>query len=333
MERKKDPEKKSHEKIHRKKESKHHASKGRQGSERRNFLIEHYEKNYKRLLIVPFLVLVASVLILSVSYFQTGEFFQKDVSIRGGVTVTVLKDYQDIDSLESFLSREIGTSVSARRLAEFGSSPGIVIDAGIESDADVDSLLDAVQEKTGVLTEEQYSVQVIGSALGSSFFNQVVKGIILAFVLMGLVVFFYLRFAAGQWVIIPGLFIIWTVLVDIISTLALVSLLQIKVSVAGLAAFLLLIGYSVDTDILLTMRMLKSRQEKIFDRVLSAARTGILMTVAGLVAVIAGFLVSQSDTIRQIMLILVIGLVFDLLNTWLTNAGILRWYLERRRYG
>ena len=301
--------------------------------ENRNFFLEHYDKNYKKILIIPLIIFATSVLILFYSYSQTGEFFQKDVSIKGGVTVTVLNDYQDIGSLEDFLSKEIGTSVSVRKLAELGSSRGIILEAGIESDEDVEKLMEALQTKTGRLSEDQYSVQVIGSALGSSFFEQMIKGIVFAFILMGLVVFFYFRFAAGQWAWIPGLFVIWTVFVDIISTLAVVSLLQIKVSTAGLAAFLLLIGYSVDTDILLTMRMLRSRQEKIFDRVLSAARTGILMTVAGLVAVTTGLLVTQSDTIRQIMLILVIGLVFDLLNTWLTNTGILRWYLERKRYG
>ena len=302
------------------------------GKDDRNFLIRHYDKNYKKLLLVPLAVLIASAAILLISYAQTGEFFQKDVSIKGGVTVTILQDYEDLDELESYLSSQIGTAVNARRLTGAGTSSGIILDAGIEKDEEVQAFLAAVQQKTGKLSAEEYSTQIIGSALGASFFSQITRAIIFAFISMAIVVFVYFRLSAGTWIVVPGLFVIWTVLVDIISTLAVVSLLQIKVSTAGLAAFLLLIGYSVDTDILLTMRMLKSRHERLFDRVMSAARTGVFMTVAGMLAVIVGLLVTRSETIRQIMLILVIGLAFDLLNTWLTNTGVLRWYMERKRY-
>jgi len=37
---------------------------------------------------------------------------------------------------------------------------------------------------------------------------------------------------------------------DIVMTLALVDILGLKISTAGIVAFLMLIGYSVDTDIL-----------------------------------------------------------------------------------
>ena len=302
------------------------------GGDGRNLLIRHYDKNYKRLLVVPFAVLVVAVAILLASYFQTGEFFEKDVSIRGGTTVTVLQDYADLDELERFLSDEFGTAVSARRLTEAGRTRGLVLDAGVEGE-ESEAFVDAVKSRVGGLSEDQYSVQEIGSALGASFFSQIVTSILFAFFFMAVVVLLYFRFVVGKWIVIPSLFVIWTVLVDIVSTLAVVSLLDVKVSTAGLAAFLLLIGYSVDTDILLTMRMLKGRQDSIFDRVMSAAKTGVLMTVAGMSAVLVGLFVAQSETIKQIMLILIIGLAFDLLNTWLTNTGVLRWYMERNRYG
>jgi preprotein translocase subunit SecF len=32
--------------------------------------------------------------------------------------------------------------------------------------------------------------------------------------------------------------------------------------------------------------------------------------------------------LRQIFLILLIGLSFDLINTWITNASLLKWYQE-----
>ncbi len=299
----------------------------------RSFILRFYDVHYRKLLVLPAAAIIISVLILFYSLSTTGEFFQKDVSIKGGVTVTVLNQYGDVGGLEEFLTRGIGGSVNVRTLSQAGIDRGIIIDAGIESDEEVESFLALIQERTGELSEEQYSIQVIGSSLGESFFREVMVSILVAFILMAIVVFVYFRFAAGRWIFVPSAFVIWTVLVDILCTFAVISLLKVKVSTAGLAAFLMLIGYSVDTDILLTMRVLKGRQEKLFDRITSAAKTGIFMTLTGMAAITAGLLVAQSETIRQIMLILLIGLAFDLLHTWITNTGVLRWYLERNKYG
>src|SRR3989338_1590510 len=301
-------------------------------ADERNFIIKSYDRNYKKLLLIPSAVVVIAVIILLSSFYSTGEFFQKDISIRGGVTVTVMETYRDLGELQEFLTESMGTTVNARKLSEAGAYRGIILDAGIESDEDVTKFLSLIQEKTGKLPEQQYSVQVVGSSLGASFFKAVIVSIFAAFLFMAIVVFIYFRLTTGKWIMLPSLFIVWTVLVDIICTFAVVSLLGVKLSTAGLAAFLLLIGYSVDTDILLTMRTLKSRQEKICDRIMTAAKTGIFMTLTGMAAITEGMIFTQSETIRQIMLILVIGLAFDLLHTWLANAGILRWYLERRLY-
>jgi preprotein translocase subunit SecF len=33
--------------------------------------------------------------------------------------------------------------------------------------------------------------------------------------------------------------------------------------------------------------------------------------------------------LMEISAVLLIGLVFDLLNTWLTNVGVLKWYVQK----
>jgi len=110
-------------------------------------------------------------------------------------------------------------------------------------------------------------------------------------------------------------------------------MLGIKVSTAGIVAFLMLIGYSVDTDILLTTRMLKRKEGTLNKRIYAAFKTGITMTLTSLLAMLIAFLMvkSFSAVLAQIFLVLVIGLAFDLLNTWITNVSILKWYVEARR--
>jgi preprotein translocase subunit SecF len=111
-------------------------------------------------------------------------------------------------------------------------------------------------------------------------------------------------------------------------TLAIVDLLGIRLSTAGIAAFLMLIGYSVDTNILLTSRVLKRLEGSVNQRIFSSFKTGLFMTLTGLVAVLPAFLfvTGLPDSFRQIFLIVALGLGADIINTWLTNAGIIKWY-------
>ena len=103
-----------------------------------------------------------------------------------------------------------------------------------------------------------------------------------------------------------------------------------RLSTAGIAAFLMLIGYSVDTDILLSTRVLKRKEGTEMERIYGAMKTGITMSVTTLTAVSMALIFTQSEIIKQIMIILLIGLLVDLINTWIQNVGILRLYLERK---
>jgi len=129
---------------------------------------------------------------------------------------------------------------------------------------------------------------------------------------------------------VPSLAVILAAFSDIVVTVAVVNLLGIKLGTAGIAAFLMLIGYSVDTDILLTTRVLKRKEGTEFERILSSVSTGMTMTLTAITAVAVAIIFTQNDTIRQIMTILLIGLLADIINTWIQNVGILRFYLERK---
>ena len=54
------------------------------------------------------------------------------------------------------------------------------------------------------------------------------------------------------------------------------------------------------------------------------------MTQTTLLAVIVALIFVQSEIVKQIMLILLIGLVVDTIVTWIQNVGVLRWHLEKK---
>ena len=146
---------------------------------------------------------------------------------------------------------------------------------------------------------------------------------------MAIVVFIIFRTA------IPSLAVILSAFADIIMTITVVDLFGMRLSLAGIIAFLMLIGYSVDTDILLTSRLLKRKEGTVNEAIYGSFKTGMTMTLTSIAAVGTSLIIiyTISDVLRQIFTVVLIGLLFDIINTWLTNASILKWYVESKNEG
>jgi preprotein translocase subunit SecF len=327
-------------------------------------LLNFYEKYYKKLLIIPFLLLILAISQIVIQTITTGDFINKGVSLKGGVTVTI-PEITDINKLQSDLKETFKKAdISVRELSSAGTQIGVIIDASDIKGEELINELVKLGFKKGDL-----GIEETGASLGESFFKETFRAIIIAFVFMGLVVFLYFsenlksKFIVGILSLIiaslvffidnlifnllavllgialvyfylkhsiPSIAVILAAFSDIIVTLAIVNLFGIKLSTAGIAAFLMLIGYSVDTDILLSTRVLKRKEKSIFERIMGAMKTGLTMNGTTLVAVIIALFITDSYVIRQIMIILLIGLFVDIINTWIQNAGILRLYLEKK---
>jgi len=162
--------------------------------------------------------------------------------------------------------------------------------------------------------------------LGQTLIAQGSRVFIMAGILMMIVIFVAFRS------IIPSIAVIQAAVFDVIIGLGALSLMGFEMSLAGFAALLMLIGYSVDTDIVLTSNVLKDRGKPLAEQVNRAFTTGITMTCTAIAAMTAVLIVStfvQIETIHQIALVLVAGLSADLMTTWLVNVAILDWYLKR----
>ena len=285
-----------------------------------------YENQYKKLLIIPFAILLLAFIQIGYQLAATGDFIHRDVSLKGGVTVTIPTEQEiDILMLENAVSLEFpNNDVAVKSISQFGFQTGVIVEADI-SQEEANKLLDSIKRNIGKeLNENDYSVEIVGSSLGASFFRETISALGIAFVFMAIVVFLYFR------TFVPSMAVILAAFSNMVVTLAVVNILGVKISAAGIAAVLMLIGYSVDTDILLTTRVLKRKEGTEMERVYGAINTGIMMTLTTLAAVTIGLIFTQSEVIRQIMIILFIGLLADLIYTWIQNVGILRLYLERK---
>jgi len=192
----------------------------------------------------------------------------------------------------------------------------------------------ALTEVTKKINSEYTNVEIrqMGEVVSKSLQGQALRAILFSFLGMAIVVFLIFK------TFVPSVAVVISAFADIVFALAMMDVFGIALSVGTVAALLMLIGYSVDTDILLTTRLLK-RKGELNDKIKDAMKTGMTMTLTTLAALIALFFVSSGsylvssftriDIIRDVSVVLIFGLIADIINTWMTNLGILKWYMEK----
>jgi len=201
-------------------------------------------------------------------------------------------------------------------------------------DINEEELKSAIEYYTGEkpdieIQKKNLNIRSVGPTLGKTFREQGVKALMWAFILMSLVVFIAFKD------FVPSIAVVQSAICDPLIALGGMSLFKVPFDSSSLGALLMLIGYSVDTDILLTARVLKQKGSEIDENINGAMKTGLMMTLTTLTAMIITLLVTafviQIPTLNTIATVLIFGLIMDLFTTWFTNTGLLKWHLSRPR--
>jgi len=282
-----------------------------------------HDKYYKLLLLIPIILLIFSVSYMIIFYNSHNDIIYKDISLSGGTTITLYEKIE-INQLKVDLSGKL-EDISVREVSDLVTreQKAVIIETKTSGEDSKQILENYLKHD---LTDENSSFEFTGSSLSDAFYKQLLIAIIFSFILMSIVVFIIFR------VFVPSFTVISCVIADILFTLVVVDILGMKLSSAGIVAFLMLIGYSVDTDILLTNRILKRSEGSLNSRIFGAFKTGITMTSTSIIAVLVAFIITRSisPVLSQIFMIMSIGLFFDIFNTWLTNVSILKWYVKNK---
>jgi preprotein translocase subunit SecF len=330
-----------------------------------------YDKNYKKILILPIIVLVLAIAFIIHFYVQTGDFLNRDISLTGGTTITVFTNLSE-SQIHSALEGKIKDLETRVLTDNFGNQNQIAIMSSQKPEEITPTLENFFGFK---LTDKNSSVEFTGSNLSADFYKQLGITVLIAFFWMAAVVF--VIFAKG-WKVkssaiilnllfgiflgkmffsfplfisllvllffaiiivflyikysMPSFAVMFCAFADIIMTLAVVDLIGMKIAGAGIVAFLMLIGYSVDTDILLTTRVLTKKDTSTNREIFGSFKTGMTMTLTAITAIALAWIIVRpfQTVLNQMFEILLIGLVFDILNTWVTNTSLIKWFVERQ---
>ncbi len=284
-------------------------------------------EDYDRYAWIPVGLLVLSFVMMGAGYMQNGKVLQLGQDFTGGTTVR-LNMTQDFDTaqVDQIFSSE----------GQQGSS-SIRIDSGETSVLEVTvpppklnrSQILNIMNSNSVRSYSLDDADVLSLNFSKKELAETLRTIatwtfILAFTIMSLVIFTSFRD------LVPSAAVIFAAGADVIFSVGVMSLVGIPLTPGSLSALLMLIGYSVDTDIVLSSRVLKQKRGSLEDRMWSAAKTGVTMSSGGVAGFTILYLVSVAivgpSTLSMVASVMVIGLLADMPFTWFGNAYILQKY-------
>jgi len=167
----------------------------------------------------------------------------------------------------------------------------------------------------------------VSAALSEKFLEKAVAVVIYSTIFVSIVVFLIFR------TFVPSLAVLIGAASDVIIAMGFMGLFGVPLTLASFAALLMLVGFSLDTDVLLTMRVIKRKEGTARERAYDAMRTGATMSMALLLSFVCLFVLASLthiNTYYEISTVAIAGLIGDLIATWFLNAVIVLAYIERK---
>ncbi|MDR2945114.1 MAG: protein translocase subunit SecF [Methanosarcinales archaeon] len=274
----------------------------------------------KKLIAIALVDLALALMFIIFTMMQTGAPVALGMNFVGGTQFTMMTDMTEEELQDMFSDYPLTT------VRIFGSYCTLQFNQ-MDGD-DLKSLEDTIYGNASFqeVQEDQISPRYSKDLQRSSLI-----AVMLSFVGMMAIVFLLFR------KVVPALAIILSSASDIIIAMAFMDLFGIELTLGTIAALLMIIGYSVDSNILLTNKVFKG-SGTLDNKISAAMRTGLIMTTTTAVAffimhIITTYMhyilpeIAPVPIISQLSLIVLIGLLADTMNTWFLNVGILRMYL------
>jgi len=273
--------------------------------------VDYSNYSNRQLAAVPLGVLLAALLVIGGFWVLTGAPVDPGIAFTGGTEMRVVADD---DATREDLRTAFESQPASIRSVPSDDSFIVTFDGDVPA-RELES-----QAQAGGF--EVLSVASTSASFGQSAQIQAIGGVLVAFAGMSVLVFGMFR------TFVPSIAVVISAFSDIVVPVALMNLLGIELTLGSVAALLMLIGYSVDSDILLNNHIIR-RSGGFYESAYRAMETGITMTLTSLSAMIVMTLVASAfgiGLLSSIGLILVFGLATDLMNTYLLNMSLLRWW-------
>jgi preprotein translocase subunit SecF len=261
-----------------------------------------FYKNLKKLIYLPIILFLFACGIYLYNYFTLGTFFPKDFTLEGGLKITTAYNPNLEKAFYNEFVKDYGNSLKMEKL-----NNNLVITI-VGSNYDLKKIKEFLNNKN-----VDYNLEEISPLLGRDFLKNLFKTILFSFVFVIIV----MKLVYKKWdlALSAGRALFFNIFI----TLA-ISTLFIPLSITTLPAYLMILGYGIDTNIALINSMLKERKLEKIRRYQLAFNTGLTMDLTTLVVLFVGILLANNLIFKNIFFVLMIGLLVDIVDTWILNG-------------
>ncbi len=202
---------------------------------------------------------------------------------------------------------------------------------GVEDVNNIDAAVAAYSDKVKEQIKEEikrvvpdaneFVIEDIVPVLGADFWRLMMNIALWAVILLLIAILIYFRHP------IPIVIMLVSGIFDGIAMLALMGLTNIPLTLSTMAILLMMVGYSIDTDVVASTFLFKRRKEgNVFKLAERAFKTGMTMSLTTLIAMVViyavGFLTRNIMVIR-IANVMIYGVIADIIITWMFNTPLL----------
>jgi len=275
-----------------------------------------------KLLPIPLTLLVISLLGIFQVYSKTGDFFLKDIDLKGGSSLTLIFNKSiSTEEIEPIIKKKIETFIiSSSKTMEGFTTINILTEKNINASEIVELL-----NSNGFYPIE-YSIQFVGPELGATFFSQIATLLTVAYILLFITNLYIYKKP------IIAITIILSSIANIIVVFGIMNLLNQKISFAGFSSLLMLIAFAIDANVILATKILSGKIEEFYEQYKKGLITGLTINTGLIISMLIVLFLSNSPFLINIAQIQTIGFAADILNTWVLNAAIIEVVLLAKRH-
>jgi preprotein translocase subunit SecF len=280
--------------------------------------VDYTRYTNRQLAAVPLAVLAVALLVVAGWYVATGAPVNQGIEFTGGTEIQVVVD----GSADPQQQIREAFSAEPESIQSVPAEDGLYIVTFQSAEGATGPTTNALERQAENAGFEIRSISSVSASFGGETQLLALGGVAAAFVGMSILVFAMFR------TFVPSVAVVVSAFSDIVIPVALMNVLGIELSLGTVAALLMLIGYSVDSDILLNNHILR-RSGDFYESTYRAMRTGVTMTLTSIAAMIVMTITATLFGIQLLAAIgtvLVFGLAADLMNTYMLNLSLLRWY-------
>lgn len=272
--------------------------------------------SYKKLIVIPLIITAILGSAVIIKGFPLGIDFSSGASIK---IRNIEKMPESSSEVQEILEKALGGTVKV-----YPGANEIDIETSFPLTEELEEKLKStLSEELGINGE--YSVpQKTFPAITALYKNEAKQAVIIAAISMAIILFISLRHipTVGGILSVIGL--------DAVVIFGGMSILNIPLTLSSMAGILLVFGYAVNTNVLLSTRLLKRVGGSVRERTASAMSTGLAMSTTSATALIVLNMVASADALKQLSAVIVIGILADMMNTWLFNSGLIMRHAEKQ---